>query len=350
MSAPVTGRVLRTRGEGLSLRVDGRALGASLGLAVALVAVMLVTLTTGEYELSVPEVLAALVGQGDGGAEFIVGTLRLPRLLTALFVGAALALSGAILQSLSGNPLGSPDVIGFTNGAATGALLVIIVLGGGMTQTAFGAFAGGLAAALLIYLLAFKGGVQGFRFILVGIGISALALSVNSYLVTRASLHDAVAAHAWLIGSVNGRGWEQVAAVGGTLAVLLPVALGAARRLSLLQLGDATATALGVGVQRSRLVLIATSVLLAAVATAAAGPIWFVALAAPQLARGLTRVAGPGLASSALMGGLLLTAGDLAVQLLFPTSQLPVGTATGCLGGLYLCWLLAAQWRKGSYT
>lgn len=347
MTAPVTGRVVRTRRETLSVRVDGRALAACAGLGALLVAVLLVTLTTGEYPLSVPEVLRALVGQAEssGGADFIVNTLRLPRLLCALFVGAALAVSGAILQSLSGNPLGSPDVIGFTNGSATGALLVIIAFGGSMTETALGALAGGIAAALLIYLLAFTRGVQGPRFVLVGIGISALALSVNSYLITRASLQDAITAQAWLIGSVNGRGWEQVTAVGVALAVLLPLALVNARSLAMLELGDDAARALGVGVQLSRLLLIVVSVLLAAIATAAAGPIWFVALAAPQLARRLTRASGPGLVPAALMGGLLLTAGDLTVQWLFPSSQLPVGTATGCLGGLYLIWLLASEWR-----
>lgn len=348
---PVTGRVLRSRRESIALRVHTRSAVVATALAAAIVATMAITLTTGEYTLSVPEVLAAVAGHGDGAADFIVNTLRLPRLLTALFVGAALAVSGAILQSLTRNPLGSPDFIGFTNGAATGALIMIIVVGGGMTQIATGALVGGIGTALLIYLLAYTRGVQGFRFVLMGIGVNALALSVNSYLITRAHLYDALTAQAWLIGSVNGRGWGHVAASGIALAVLLPLALSHARPLAMLELGDHSATALGVGVQRSRAVLIVVSVLLAAVATAAAGPIWFVALAAPQLARRLTRLPAPGLVTSALMGGLLLTVGDLAVQRLFPAAQLPVGTATGCLGGLYLMWLLASEWRgKGRYT
>ncbi|WP_308197855.1 FecCD family ABC transporter permease [Saccharopolyspora soli] len=347
----IAGWVLRSRREKLALRVNGRATVACAVLLVALVTVMVITLTTGDFQLTVPEVLRALVGQADGGANFVVNTLRMPRLLTALFVGAALAVSGAILQSLSGNSLGSPDVIGFTHGSATGALIVIIVFGGGMVQVATGALVGGIVAALLIYLLAFTRGVQGFRFLLVGIGISALALAVNSYLITRASPHDAISAQAWLIGSINGRRWQEATAIGLALAVLLPLGLCYARRLALLELGDDMAKALGVGVERSRFVLIVVSVVLAAVATAVAGPVWFVALAAPQLARRLTRSPAPGLLASALLGGLLLTAGDLAVQRLFPTSQLPVGTATGFLGGLYLIWLLASEWRgKGRYA
>ncbi|TWE13582.1 FecCD family ABC transporter permease [Prauserella muralis] len=351
MSAVVTGRVVRIRRGLLSVRVDGRALTVGLGVAVALVVVMGITLTTGEYELSVTDVLKAIAGQGEGGADFVVNTLRLPRLLTALLVGAALAVSGAILQSLTGNSLGSPDVIGFNNGAATGALLVIIVTGGSMVQVATGALIGGIVSAVLIYLLAFTRGVQGFRFVLIGIGINALALSVNSYLITRASLYDALTAQSWLVGSVNSRGWEHVTAAALAVAVLLPLALYHARPLAMLELGDASAKALGVGVERSKAVLIVVSVLLAAIATAAAGPIWFVALAAPQLARRLTRSPAPGLVTSALVGALLLTAGDLLIQRVFPTAQLPVGTATGCLGGLYLIWLLASEWRgKGRYT
>ncbi len=350
-AAPVTGRVLRSRRERIALRVSARSTVVSAVLAAAIVVLATVTLTTGEYPLSVGEVLSAIAGRAEGAADFVVNTLRLPRLLTAVFVGAALAVSGAILQSLTRNPLGSPDFLGFTNGAATGALVALIALGGGMAQVAGGALIGGFGTALLIYLVSFTRGVSGFRFVLVGIGVNALALSVNSYLITRAELYDAVTAQAWLVGSVNGRGWAHVVAAGLALAVLLPVALGHTRAMAMLELGDHSANALGVGVQRSRGVLIVVSVLLAGVATAAAGPIWFVALAAPQLARRLTGTPSPGLVSSALMGALLLVAGDLAVQSLFPAAQLPVGTATGCLGGLYLMWLLASEWRgKGRYT
>jgi iron complex transport system permease protein len=344
---PVSGHVLRARRDGWSVRVDGRSVLVGAVLSGVLACVVVVTLTSGDYPLSVAEVLSALAGQGDSSADFIVNTLRLPRVLTALFVGAALAVSGAVLQTLSRNPLASPDIIGFTYGSTTGALVVIIVIDGSMAQVAGGALLGGLVTAIAIYLLAFTRGVQGFRFILVGIGIGAMALAMNSYLLTRASLQDALAGQAWLIGSVNGRGWDHAAVVGMALAVLMPLALYHSRRLAMLELGDDAARALGVGVQSSRLILIAVSVALAAIATAAAGPIAFVALAAPQLARKLTKTAGASLVPAALLGALLLTGGDLAVQRLFPSSQLPVGTATGTIGGLYLIWLLAREWRRG---
>jgi iron complex transport system permease protein len=223
---------------------------------------------------------------------------------------------------------------------------VILLLRGSMAEIAAGAVLGGLATAVIVYALAYRGGVAGERLILIGIGVSALLLSANHYLITRAVLHDALAAQSWQTGSLNGRGWEHVWAVGAALVALLPLALYYSRRLALLGMGDDAARSLGVAVERSRLVLVVVSVALAAVAVAAAGPIPFLALAAPQLARRLTRSSGVALAPSAAMGALLLVAGDLATQRLFAPTPLPVGVATGVLGGLYLAWLLAREWRR----
>ncbi|MFC8920281.1 FecCD family ABC transporter permease [Streptomyces sp. NPDC057116] len=342
----VTGRVVRTRTGGISLRVQGRALAVTAALLCALAAVMGVTLTTGDFPLSLGEVLDALFGSGGGAADFIVNTLRMPRLVTALCVGAALAVSGAILQSLTGNALGSPDIIGFTNGSATGALLVIVVAHGSMTQIALGALAGGLATAAAVSLLLLGRGLNGFRLVVVGIGVSALLLAVNSYLITRASWQEALEAQAWLLGSLGNRGWVHANAIGLAVLVLLPLAFLLARRLSMVEMGDGIATALGVNVGRTRAALLVISVALAAFATAVTGPIWFIALAAPQLARGLTRSSGPALVPSALMGALLLALSDLLVQRLFAPALLPVGTATGTIGGLYLIWLLITESRK----
>ncbi|MFH9738554.1 FecCD family ABC transporter permease [Streptomyces roseolus] len=341
----ITGTVLRTPAGGLSVRVRGRALAVTAAILVALLAVALVSLTTGDYELTVGEVLRALAGGDSGGADFIVNTLRLPRLLTALAVGAALAVSGALLTSLTGNALGSPDIIGFTNGSAVGALTVIIVLHGSMTQIATGALIGGLAAAA-VHLLMLGRGLQGFRLVVIGIGVSALLLAVNSYLITRATFQEALEAQAWLIGSLGNRGWTHANAILIAVAVLLPPAFLLSRRLAMVEMGDLTATALGVDVARTRAVLLLVSVALAAFATAVTGPIWFIALAAPQLARRLTRTAGPVLLPAALMGALLLAASDLAAQRLFAPALLPVGTATGTIGGLYLIWLLITESRK----
>jgi iron complex transport system permease protein len=339
--------VLRSPRGRLSVRVRPRTAVVCLILLLGTAAVGTGTLATGDYPLPVADVIRTLLGQGTPAADFIVTTLRLPRLLTGLLVGGSLGVSGALLQSLSGNPLGSPDIIGFTSGAATGALVVITVLGGDSRAISAGAVLGGLGTSLLVYLLALRRGGPGLRLILVGIGVSAMLVSTNYYLITRANLQTALAAQVWLTGSLNGRGWEQVWPAGLAVAVLLPVALGYGRRLALLELGDETAGALGVPVQRSRLALLVVSVALAAVATAVAGPIGFVALSAPHLARRLTRSAGPPLLAAALLGALLLASSDLLTQRVFAPAPLPVGITTGAIGGLYLAWLLVHEWRRG---
>jgi iron complex transport system permease protein len=340
----VRGRVIRT--GPLSVRLDVRATVTCLVLLAGIIGVGVASMTTGDYPLTVSEVVDTLFGQGPPGADFIVITLRLPRLLTALMVGAAFGISGAIMQRLTDNPLGSPDIIGFTAGSATGALIVIVVTDGGMLAVAGGALAGGIVTSILIYVLAFKRGVQGFRLVLMGIGISAMLLAANRYLITHATLQDAIAAQAWQIGGLNGRSWEHVEPVAWALLVLLPTAVYFSRKLSVLQMGDDTAKALGVPVESTRLVLVLVSVTLAAVGTAAAGPIAFVALAAPQIARRLTGSPVSGPLSSGLTGAFLLMASDLGVQRVFSDTQLPVGIATGAIGGLYLMWLLAHEFRR----
>jgi iron-siderophore transport system permease protein len=343
----MTARAVRVAGGRVSTRVDVRSVAVGAVLAAATVAAATVTLTTGDFPVPATEVLRALAGQASPGAEFIVTTLRLPRLLTGVLVGAALAVSGAVLQTVTRNPLGSPDLIGFTTGSATGALMVIVLTDGGLFAVSAGALAGGVATAIVMFALAFRRGVQGFRLILVGIGLSAMLLAANRYLITRAALYDALAAQAWLTGGLNQRGWGHVLAVGVAMGVLLPLVLGYSRRLALLELGDEAATALGVAVRRTRIVLVGASVGLAAVATAATGPIAFVALAAPQLARRLTRSAGPAIVPAAITGALLIVVSDLAVQRAFPSAQLPAGIATSAIGGVYLAWLLTRRWRQG---
>ncbi|MEV4312831.1 iron chelate uptake ABC transporter family permease subunit [Actinocrispum sp. NPDC049592] len=344
VTTSVRGKPIRTKN--LSVRLDIRATIVCVVMAALVVGIGIVAMTTGDYQLTVSEVVDTLLGQGPPGAEFIVLDLRLPRLLAAVLVGAAFGISGAIMQRITDNPLGSPDIIGFTMGSATGALIVLVLTHGGMLAVAGGALGGGLVTSILIYFLAYKRGVQGFRLVLVGIGISAMLLATNQYLITHASLQDAIAAQAWQVGGLNGRGWEHVEPVAWALLGLLPFAVFFSHRLAILQMGDDTAKALGVPVERTRLVLIMVSVALAAVATAAAGPISFVALASPQIARRLTGSPFSGTVSSGLMGAVLLMASDLGIQRLFSNTQLPVGVATGVIGGLYLCWLLAYEFRR----
>jgi len=340
-------RVIR-HGEHLSLRLRPRPPAVIAGTALLALAVAVLSLGTGDFPLGPADVLRTLAGHGSPVDTFIVDRVRLPRVLTGLLVGGTLALSGAVFQSVVRNPLGSPDMLGFTQGASAGALIVIVVTGGGSAAVAGGAVAGGVATGALIYALAWRKGVHGGRLILVGVGVAAFLSGVNGYLLTRAQLQDAQSAMLWLTGSLDGAGWGGTLPLLAAMAVLAPVVLlGCGRGLHALELGDDTATALGVRVGRQRLVLLASAVLLASCAAAAAGPVSFVALTAPQLARRLTRAPGPNLLASLCTGAALLVSADWVAQRLISDNPLPVGVVTGALGGGYLVWLLATERGTG---
>ncbi|GHF41271.1 ABC transporter permease [Streptomyces mashuensis] len=339
-------RALRTAG-GLSLRLDVRAtLVVLLLLAVALTA-SVALIGTGDFPIPPGDVLRTLTGGGTPAEEFVVRDLRLPRVLVALLAGTALGLAGAVFQSVSRNPLGSPDVIGLAQGSTAGALLVIVLFHGGTAAVAAGSVAGGLLTGAAIYALAWKRGVHGHRFVLVGIAAAAVLTAVIGYLLTKANLTDAARATVWMVGSLNGRDWSQVWPLLAVCAVLVPLVLGHGRPLRMLEMGDDAAHALGVPVERTRIVTMGAAVLLTAAATAAAGPIAFVALSAPQLARRLTRSPGPCLTAAACTGATLLVTADWACQQVFGAGRLPVGAVTGMLGGCYLLWLLYTERRAG---
>ncbi|GAB1334834.1 iron chelate uptake ABC transporter family permease subunit [Streptomyces sp. E-15] len=339
-------RAVRTPG-GLSLRLDPRALIVVVLLLVAACAAGIALIGTGDAKIPAADVLRTLAGNGTAYQDFIVNELRLPRVLVGLLVGASLGLGGALFQSVSRNPLGSPDVLGLSQGATAGALVVIVLLSGSASQVTAGALAGGLGTGLAIYALAWKRGVHGYRLVLVGIGVNAVMTAVNGYLLTKADLVDATRAVVWMTGSLNGRDWDQVRPLLALCAVLVPLVLANARGLRMTEMGDDVSYALGVRVQRVRLLLMVAAVLLTAAATAAAGPVSFVALTAPQLARRLTRSPGPNLVPSLCMGAALLVAADWASQRAFGADQLPVGVVTGVLGGAYLLWLLVTERRAG---
>ncbi|MDT0381898.1 iron chelate uptake ABC transporter family permease subunit [Streptomyces sp. DSM 42041] len=342
--------VKRAAAGSFSVVFRPRALAVGTGCAVLALAgaVFAIAAGSGDYPMNPLDVLRVLTGSGAPGDEFVVEELRLPRTATALLVGAAFGLGGAVFQTVVRNPLGSPDVLGFTSGSATGALTAVVLIGGGSTALAFGAVFGGLATGLLIYLLAWRQGVHGYRLVLVGIGVMAILTGVNGYLLTRAQILEAGRAVLWITGSLDGRGWEDALPLLVALVVLLPVVLlYCARPLRMLEMGDDAASGLGIAVEHVRLTVLTAAVLLVSFASAAAGPVAFVALTAPQLARRLTRAPGPNLLPALFMGAALLVVADLAAQRLIPGHTLPVGVVTGVAGGAYLVWLLATERRAG---
>jgi iron complex transport system permease protein len=333
----------------VSVRLDRRALAVSVVAAAVVALGVAWSVSAGDFPIPLPDVVRELTGAGGVRANaFIIRTLRLPRALTAVLVGAALGISGQIFQRMVRNPLASPDILGVTAGAAAAAVFGIVVVAASTAMVTGFALAGSVLAIVAIYLLAFKEGLSSYRLVLVGIGVTAMLDAVVAWLLTRAELHDAVRATVWLTGSLNGRGSEYVVPLTLALAVLVPLALVASRQLRALELGDECAAGLGVGLHRAKLALSLAGAGLAAVATAAAGPVGFVALVAPQIARRVTGHRTLGLIPAGLVGAAIVVWADLAARRLFAPVELPVGVVTAVIGAPYLLWLLARSNRIGS--
>lgn len=326
----------------ISVVISPRVVLVTTGLLALVVLLGLVAMQVGTIRLSLGEVLAALVGaEVDPKHVQVVQGIRLPRVITAIFCGAALGVSGAVFQSVSRNALGSPDVIGFTTGAATGAITQIVVFQASPVQISLGAVAGGLGTALIVYLLSVKGGVTGgYRLILVGIGVGAVLGALNGLMLVLGNLDNAITANLWLAGSLSARNWTHALPVMVGTLLLVPIVAMLARRTSLMEMGDDLAQQLGVRVERTRVWMMILAVLLAGLAVGAAGPIAFVALAAPQLVMRVTHARSMPVLSAAAMGACLLVAADVLSQSLPITATLPIGRMTGIIGGLYLIWLL----------
>lgn len=322
---------------------------------LATLAVSVVNIGLGDFPIPPGEVVGALLGRGDDTTRFIVTELRLPRTLVGILVGAALALSGAIVQTVARNPLASPDILGVTDGAAAAAVSTIVLGSTVVSATATGgqlsipaaAMLGGLGTSVLVYALAWRRGLDGYRLVLVGIGIAAVSRSVVDYMLVKAQSLAAAEVLLWLSGSLTNRGWEHVRPLALGLVVLVPVALVLSFTLGALSLGDDTARGLGVSLDRSRTVLLVVAVGLAALAASSAGPIYFVALVVPQICVRLTRTAQPPLLTSAMYGALLTVGSDLITRTAFGDA-LPVGIVTAMAGAPYLIYVLVRTNRRST--
>jgi len=313
-------------------------------LLAAMFCLWLVALWPGSDVMTPGAVLSTLSGHGSVSDEAIVYGWQMPRALTAMGVGLALGAAGAIFQGVSRNALGSPEILGFTTGSATGALLSLTVLGPIALPTWLGALVGGVASAAVIYGLSYTGGIRSSRLVLVGIGVNAILLAVNSLLISRADFYDAKSASNWLVGSLEGRGWSHVVPVAVAVAVLLPLAVSRGPALRVLEMGDEHARGLGLRLESERLLLLCLGVALVSTAVTAAGPVAFVSLAAPHLAKMSARSGTRPLLLSALMGAVLLQASDILASRV-TEHLLPVGVVTGVLGGCYLGWLVGRRLR-----
>ncbi|MDE4132216.1 iron chelate uptake ABC transporter family permease subunit [Phaeobacter sp. QD34_3] len=329
----------------LSLRISRRAAWIGLGLFALLATFSILALNLGSYPLTMAEALRVLTGGGSDLQRLILLENRLPRVVTALGVGMAFGLSGAIFQAMMRNPLASPDVIGFTAGAGFGALSAMV-----LTEAMIlpGAIIGALLAAILVTALAWKNGLSPARLILTGIGAS-LALSAGTdLLMSRMEIQNAAAMAQWLTGSLNARDWSDAAWVWGGLALLAPMLFWLHLPLQRMAMEDAIAQGLGLALTPLRLALTAVGLLLAALAVSCAGPLPFVAFAAGPIARRMVADGRPALLGAAATGALITLLADTAARLV-PVIQLPTGVFTALIGALVLIWLLLAQFRKGQF-
>lgn len=339
----------------VSLRYYPRALAVSGILVVLLLAAVALHLAFGGTPLSYPDVIAALFGDtSKKKIHLAVTEFRAPRTTAAVLVGACLAAAGAITQTVARNPLASPDVLGVTAGASFGAVTVLVIGGGGhaglsgaaaLIGMPAAAFAAGIISGTAVYALAYRRGIDSYRLVLVGLGISGLAASLTTWILTLGDVTSAAQALTWMMGSLNGKDWAIVQPMAAAAVVLLAAALLCGRWLLLASFGEDTAVGLGARVGRIRLTALSLAVLLAAVATVVAGPVAFVALASPQVARMISRSVVPPIALSALVGAVFVLLAD-TVSANALSAPLPVGVATAVVGAPYLIYLILKYQRR----
>lgn len=324
--------------------VEKRTALLALALCLAAAALAVYSVASGTINYSLSEVMSALALRGEDKTELVIWSIRLPRAVAAIAVGMALGAAGSVFQSISRNALGSPDVIGFTTGAATGAVLQIVLYNKGAVATAVSAVAFGVVTAIIVYMLSRnRGSTGGYRLVLIGIGVSAMLSALNTLLLAWGDLDLAVKARIWLSGSLNAREWNDVYPALIALVICLPMLIYYSRPLNILEMGDDQAKQLGVNTERLRLIVMILGVLLTSVAVAAAGPIAFIALAAPQIVSRITGAARVQVVCSGLFGAVLLLAADMISRNLPTSYAVPVGLTTGVIGGFYLLWILTRQ-------
>ncbi|MCR8842087.1 iron ABC transporter permease [Paenibacillus sp. SC116] len=333
----------RTKSDSISLQIERKSLIVISVLFFLSILAVIAGTSLGNTVIPPLEVVQSILKIGSGEHDFVIHTLRLPRVLVALLVGAALGVSGAILQGIIRNPLASPDIIGITGGASVAAVAFVTFLAGTVSISfmPFAAIVGAMVVSITIYLLAWKNGVTPIRLVLVGIGISAIMGAGTTFMLVMSPYFTAGKAYIWLTGSVYGSTWEDVYLLLPVTAVVIPSVVILARNLNLQEFGDEVATGLGAAVQRQRLILLALSVLLAGVAVSIGGAIGFVGLIAPHIARKLVgRPFGSLTVVSALIGALLVFVADWIGRTAFYPLDIPAGIFTAGVGAPFFLYLL----------
>lgn len=315
-------------------------------LAVLAMMLCCAMLLLGSTIYSVQDVIRALAGEQLKGVSFAVNTIRLPRMLAGLLAGFAFGVAGYVFQTMLRNPLANPNVIGITSGSSAAAVFCITVLHTSGTVISVASVIAGLATAFLIYLLSRGRSFSIGRLILVGIGIQAMLDAVISYLLLMGAEQDIPAALRWLAGSLNGSQMQELPPLAITVILCTPIVVLLGNHLNILELGEQSASSLGMDTDRTRIALIVSSVFMIAIATATTGPIAFVSFLSGPIAKRLVGVGFSNVIPAGLVGVNLVLAADLIGQFAF-AYRFPVGIITGLLGAPYLIFLLIRMNRKG---
>lgn len=342
--------VVRARHPAFTMRMDRRVPIVAAIIIVITLAVMIWDVGTGEYAIAPLDVLKTMLGMDTGHPEysFVVNDLRVPRVLVAYMVGVMLALAGCVLQTLTHNPLASPELTGVSAGAALGVIaLIVLAPQAQLVSLPFAAFAGGIAVAIFIYFLAWREGDSPLRLLLVGIGLTAMLSAAMSILMLRAPVERVQSALLWLTGSIYARSWSHFFALLPWFAVLVPLVWFFSRQLNALNLGEIVARGVGMNVTRERALLLFAAIALTGAAISQVGALGFVGLMTPHLARRLVGTMHEGLVFiSALLGGLLVVAADFAGHTLFAPTEVPAGIMIAFIGApffIFLLWKNRAQ-------
>lgn len=337
---------LLIRGRRHSFQISRRTLLVVLLLLAANAAAMVLCTGLGSLRISPVEVIRSLLGIGDDSSHMIIFSLRLPRVVIAVMVGAALAVSGALLQGIVRNPLTSPDVIGITGGAQLGTIVFILYFSGvSIRYMPIWSIGGAFAAAALVYLFAYRRGITPLRLVLIGIGMATALTAFTYMLILTAPFTPsavAVKAFTFMTGSIYGVSWQRdVVTLLPWIVILLPLSLIYARHLNVQELGDEVAASVGSSLQAKRTMLLFVSVALSGAAISIGGSINFIGLMAPHIARKLVGPAYGGVIPvSALIGSLILLLSDLIARTAFLPLDIPAGVFTAAVGAPFFIYLL----------
>lgn len=321
------------------LAAHQRTLSVNLVLGLLLLAAATASLALGSISVPLSGLFAVLAGGGDSIHQFVIQELRLPRVLAGALTGAAFALAGCMMQTVARNRLATPGIIGIDNAATAFAVSSVVGLSVSIAPPAM-AVTGAALATALAFGLAGANGTRGYRFIIAGLGIGAIAGALTQVMLTHVAIDAANAAFPWTVGSLNARSHTATLALAVGLAVGYGLAIALGPSLNTLQFSDPVAINLGTQLKRVRSLSLCCAVLMTGLAVAVAGPVGMVALLAPEVARSFSPAGKVPLTASALAGAVFMVTADLTGRLVLEPLEIPVGLITAIVGSPYLIWIL----------